>query len=154
MGFTDNYSKKPPTTPRKSLTEQKIINERRLSERSGSIVDDTFLFNIYHENDDVDGNKSSSTILPDQEILDSTDSIYFQENVDTNIYELRVCMRKPSMAFFFTCLLNFFQLLFIRRTRHFLELGEKYVDFSYFLPEFTLGPRIYSPTRRVQFRFS
>lgn len=100
MGFTDNYSKKPPATPRKSLNEQKHINERRISERSGSIVDDTFLFNIYHENDDVDGNKSSSTILPDQEILDSTDPIYFQENVDINIYELRVCITKASLGLF------------------------------------------------------
>lgn len=43
------------------------------------------------DNDEVDLNKrSSSLLIPDQEILDSTEEIYFQENVDTGIYELNV----------------------------------------------------------------
>lgn len=91
MGFTDNYSKKvPATSVRRSHAEQKPSARKA----STNPADDTFLFNIFHENDDdddsVDGSRGSAA-LPDQEILDSTETIYFQENVDTSIYELRVC---------------------------------------------------------------
>lgn len=94
MGFTDNYSKKvPSTTLNKSHGEQKGTSGRRTSGVSSNPSDDSLLFNIFHENDDnVDGSKSSSALIPDQEILDSTESIYFQENADTSIYELKVIL--------------------------------------------------------------
>ena len=34
--------------------------------------------------------EKESPLIPDQEILDSTDEIYFSENVDTGVYELTV----------------------------------------------------------------
>lgn len=101
MGFTDNYSKKvPATTVRQSHVEQKPSARKA----STNPADDTFLFNIFHENDDdddVDGGRSDTTVLPDQEILDSTETIYFQENVDTSIYELRVSDFLPFQWDFF-----------------------------------------------------
>lgn len=103
MGFTDNYSKKvPATSVRRSHAEQKPSARKA----STNPADDTFLFNIFHENDDddddgVDGSRGSAA-LPDQEILDSTETIYFQENVDTSIYELRVseCFHKKFCCVF------------------------------------------------------
>lgn len=34
--------------------------------------------------------EKESPLIPDQEILDSTEEIYFSENVDTGVYELMV----------------------------------------------------------------
>lgn len=118
MGFTDNYSKKvPSTTLNKSHGEQKGISGRRTSGVSNNPTDDSLLFNIFHENDDsVDGTTNSSALIPDQEILDSTESIYFLENADTNIYELKVnnggfCIRKVTFMRRFQFLWGKFQFL-------------------------------------------
>lgn len=87
MGFTDNYTKKqqPSTTSSKSVATQ-----RNTSKNPNS--DESFMLNICGavDNDEVDLNKRSCLLIPDQEILDSTEEIYFQENVDTGIYELNV----------------------------------------------------------------
>lgn len=37
-----------------------------------------------------DSGNHESALIPDQEILDATDEIYFSENVDTGVYELNV----------------------------------------------------------------
>lgn len=48
--------------------------------------------------DRVEGNSynSSSAKLSDQEILESTEGIYFEENVNTDVYVLNVSMVKKS----------------------------------------------------------
>lgn len=37
-----------------------------------------------------DSSEKESLLIPDQEILDSTEEIYFREDVDTGVYELNV----------------------------------------------------------------
>lgn len=89
MGFTDNYTKKQPsTTSSKSVATQRSTSTNEQNPNS----DESFMLNICGaiDNDEVDLNKRSSLLIPDQEILDSTEEIYFQENVDTGIYELNV----------------------------------------------------------------
>lgn len=91
MGFTDNYTKKQPTTTTsKSLATQR--NTSTIDQKPNS--DESFVLNICDavDTDEVDLNKRSSLLIPDQEILDSTEEIYFCENVDTGIYELNVSM--------------------------------------------------------------
>lgn len=86
MGFTDNYTKKQPlSTSSTAVKRNTSINEQSTS-------DESFMLNICGSDDidDVDFNKRRSLLIPDQEILDSTEEIYFQENVDTGIYELNV----------------------------------------------------------------
>lgn len=89
MGFTDNYTKKAASsTPIKS---QEIATVRRKTSTNdqNSASYETFELNIGDE-DDNDKAIRRSLLIPDQEILDSTEEIYFQENVDTGIYELNV----------------------------------------------------------------
>lgn len=83
MGFTDNYTKKksPATEAKKSKTHEDEVQ---------STADDSILYNICDDIDECDSRKRRSLLIPDQEILDSTEPIYFEENVDTGIYELNV----------------------------------------------------------------
>lgn len=86
MGFTDNYTKKKlSSTTSDSFKRKSNANEVQ------STADESILLNICAgDDDDDDFNKRRSLLIPDQEILDSTEPIYFQENVDTGTYELRV----------------------------------------------------------------
>lgn len=89
MGFTDNYTKK-----KVSSTTGADANKRKSNANNvRSTTDESILLNICataDDDDDDDFNKRQSLLIPDQEILDSTEPIYFQENIDTGIYELNV----------------------------------------------------------------
>lgn len=86
MGFTDNYTKRPQST-----TTTAAVDSRKTSTKNSISPDESFVLNICDGDDEVDDlNKRRSLLIPDQEILDSTEEIYFQENVDTGVYELNV----------------------------------------------------------------
>lgn len=53
-----------------------------------SLVPDTYMNSRKDETDAVESSETNK--LSDQEILESTEAIYFAENVDTGIYELKV----------------------------------------------------------------
>lgn len=57
-----------------------------------SLVPDSYLNSRTKlEKDEKDGdNCDDSSKMSDQEILESTEAIYFTENVDTGVYELKV----------------------------------------------------------------
>ena len=58
-----------------------------------SLVPDSYLNNRGKNEDETDAEKSDEkSKLSDQEVLESTEAIYFTENVDTGIYELKVCL--------------------------------------------------------------
>lgn len=77
MGFIDNYTKKLSSTTTKAANNTKDV--KLAQPISLNICDD-----------DDDPNDRRSLLIPDEEILQSTEEIYFQENVDTGIYELNV----------------------------------------------------------------
>lgn len=86
MGFTDHYTKKKSST-----NTADAIKRKSNTNEVQSTTDDSILLNICAaDDDDDDFNRRRSLLIPDQEILDSTEPIYFQENVDTGIYELNV----------------------------------------------------------------
>lgn len=85
MGFTDNYTKK-----KLSPTTTELVKRKIQSNEVQSTTDESILLSICGDDDDDDINKRRSLLIPDQEILDSTEEIYFQENVDTGTYELNV----------------------------------------------------------------
>lgn len=85
MGFTDNYTKK-----KLSSTATELVKRKTQSNDVQSTTDESILLSICGDDDDDDINKRLSLLIPDQEILDSTEEIYFQENVDTGTYELNV----------------------------------------------------------------
>lgn len=92
MGFTDNYTKRPSsTTSSKSVATQRDTSS---TNEQNTNSNESFMWNICggDDIDEVDLNKRSALLLPDQEILDSTEEIYFQEDVDTGIYELNVSL--------------------------------------------------------------
>lgn len=68
MGFSDH------TIHNVSLVPDSYLNSRSKDEK---------------DDPDADG-KVQSSELPDQEILESTEAIYFTEGVDTGVYELKV----------------------------------------------------------------
>lgn len=88
MGFTDHYTKKKAST----TTAEVVKHKTNANEVVQSTTDESILLNICGDDDDDDDdfNKRRSLLIPDQEILDSTEPIYFEENVDTGIYELNV----------------------------------------------------------------
>lgn len=86
MGFTDNYTKKKLSSTHTS----DVVKRKTHANELQSTTDESILLNICADDDDDDFNKRRSLLIPDQEILDSTEPIYFQENVDTGIYELNV----------------------------------------------------------------
>lgn len=106
MGFTDNYTKKKLSSTAAELVKRKIhANDVQ------STADESILLNICADDDDDDDlNKRRSLLIPDQEILDSTEEIYFQEDVDTGTYELNVSQAKMisySVGFGYVILLLF-----------------------------------------------
>jgi hypothetical protein len=59
-----------------------------------SLIPDNYM-NLQRSKDEKDGKdnepkENDSEKLSDQEILESTEAIYFTQNVDTGIYELKV----------------------------------------------------------------
>lgn len=62
------------------------------SEHNISLVPDSYLNSRKNNKDDEkDGDNCDESIkMSDQEILESTEAIYFTENVDTGVYELKV----------------------------------------------------------------
>ena len=100
MGFTDNYTKKKLS----STNTTEAAKRKSHANEVQSTTDESILLNICADGDDDDDfNKRRSLLIPDQEILDSTEPIYFQENVDTGIYELNVSSATKSerITFFF-----------------------------------------------------
>lgn len=85
MGFTDNYTKK-----KLSSTTTESVKRKIQSNEVQNTTDESILLSICGDDDDDDINRRRSLLIPDQEILDSTEEIYFQENVDTGTYELNV----------------------------------------------------------------
>lgn len=69
MGFSDH------TIHNVSLIPDNYMNLRSKDEKDGK---------------DEDSKENESEKLSDQEILESTEAIYFTSNVDTGIYELKV----------------------------------------------------------------
>lgn len=68
------------------------IPQMGFSDHNVSLVPDSY-FNtrIKDEKDETDADKSDEkTKLSDQEVLESTEAIYFTENVDAGVYELKV----------------------------------------------------------------
>lgn len=105
MGFTDNYTKKKlsssttTTTTASNAASATATNEAIKRKSHANEVQSTVdLWNICGDDDDVDANRRQSLLIPDQEVLDSTETIYFEENVDTNTYELNV---SEILQFFF-----------------------------------------------------
>lgn len=93
MGFTDNYTKKKLSSTSANDTNKRKSNANEVQ----STTDESILLNICavaavsaDDDDDDEFTKRQNLLIPDQEILDSTEPIYFQENVDTGIYELNV----------------------------------------------------------------
>jgi hypothetical protein len=59
-----------------------------------SLVPDTYLNSrAKDEKDSAESDKAneSATRLSDQEVLEEVEAIYFTENVDSGVYELKVC---------------------------------------------------------------
>lgn len=55
-----------------------------------SLIPESYI-NRKDSKDEIDDqNDNESSALSDQEVLESTEAIYFAENVDTGIYELKV----------------------------------------------------------------
>lgn len=69
-----------------------MVKRKTSANEVQSTADESILLNICADDDDDDDdlNKRRSLLIPDQEILDSTEEIYFLENVDTGTYELNV----------------------------------------------------------------
>lgn len=75
-------------------SEHFVQNENDLRAATDAVVHKS-------QKDLVSGSAADPRRLPDQEILDSTDDIYFQENVNCEEYELRVSVvasRKAIVA--------------------------------------------------------
>lgn len=94
MGFTDNYSNKPPSTVTRKSSITPSATKRSPSEDSAASV--AFPLNIWDAEDESADKRS--LLIPDQEILDSTEEIYFQSDVDTGVYELNVSPAERSNA--------------------------------------------------------
>lgn len=91
MGFTDNYTKKKLSSTTTTNAATAAANEAIKRKSHANEVQSTAdLLNICGDDDEVDANRRQSLLIPDQEILDSIEPIYFEENVDTNTYELNV----------------------------------------------------------------
>lgn len=108
MGFTDNYTKKKlssTTTNASATAANEAIKRKSHANEVQSTAD---LLNICGDVDDdvVDANRRQSLLIPDQEILDSTEPIYFEENVDTNTYELNVSIISISSTIFVNLMIH------------------------------------------------
>lgn len=70
------------------------------SDHNVSLVPDSYLnTRVKDDKDEADAERSDEkTKLSDQEVLESTEAIYFTENVDAGVYELKV---GPSPMFYF-----------------------------------------------------
>lgn len=62
------------------------------SDHNVSLVPDSYLnTRLKEEKDETDADKNEDVAkLSDQEVLESTEAIYFTENAETGIYELKV----------------------------------------------------------------
>lgn len=92
MGFTDNYTKKislNSTTTTSGATVRKYSGAN-----AATLAAQTFPINFCDDGDDDDDNDNPNgkraPLIPDQEILDSIEEIYFEANADIGIYELNV----------------------------------------------------------------
>lgn len=91
MGFTDNYSNtviKQTQHSRKSSASSTTSKDLRRNPSDVSSI--TFAFPLNFWDVDDESSDKRSLLIPDQEILDSTEEIYFKNDVDTGIYELNV----------------------------------------------------------------
>lgn len=83
MGFSDSYVHSVSTPTPKAKGTIGTLSEPAPADASRNYLID-------------DDNETESALIPDQEILDATEEIYFHDNVDTGVYELNVCLFKTS----------------------------------------------------------
>lgn len=76
MGFSDSYVHSVSTPTPKA---------KQASVEASAAPAATTVSRAYSLDDETDSN-----LIPDQEILDATEEIYFRDNVDTGVYELQV----------------------------------------------------------------
>lgn len=107
MGFTDHYTKKKTST-----TTTEAVKHKSNANEVQSTTDESILLNICADDEDDEHFKRRSLLIPDQEILDSTESIYFEENVDTGVYELNVS------SSFFHIQTNILNIIFLFQKCH------------------------------------
>lgn len=87
MGFTDNYTKK--VSSNSSTTGASV----QKNAGANAVTDTTKTFPIIFcddGDDDDDVTERRAPLLPDQEILDSIEEVYFRIDADIGIYELNV----------------------------------------------------------------
>lgn len=86
MGFSDNYAKKLSTNTTTSGSVQKVSASGATDGQTIPIIfcDDD------GDDDTDDPNGRRTPLIPDQEILDSIEEIYFDAHCDIGIYELNV----------------------------------------------------------------
>lgn len=120
MGFTDNYTKKKLSSTNTSEAAKRKSHANEVQ----STTDESILLNICADGDDDDDdfNKRRSLLIPDQEILDSTEPIYFQEDVDTGIYELNVSNMAKSEQIAFKKKTNWVKLIVCKFFVHQLQV--------------------------------
>lgn len=94
MGFTDNYTKKVSSNSTSTTTS---ASGPRLTGggTAANVIAQTFPINFCDEDDDED--EKRGPLIPDQEILDSIEEIYFDPNADIGIYELNVSVVNGSL---------------------------------------------------------
>lgn len=90
MGFTDNYTKKASANSTTSASGARLTG----GGTAANVIAQTFPINFCDEDDDDD--EKRGPLIPDQEILDSIEEIYFDPNADIGIYELNVSVINGS----------------------------------------------------------
>lgn len=94
MGFTDNYTKKISTnsTTKTATTTSASVQKQQIDANG---VANAFPINLCDDGDEIDDpNARRTPLIPDQEILDSIEDIYYDANADVGIYELNVSARR------------------------------------------------------------
>lgn len=90
MGFTDNYTKKISSN---STTATPTTTSASVQKNAGAnAAAQTFPINFCDDDVDGDPNGRRTPLIPDQEILDSIEGVYFDASADIGIYELNVSM--------------------------------------------------------------
>lgn len=100
MGFTDNYTSHAPSISTRRISVSSTTSSASKDGKSTQNASFPFYpLNLCDDEDDTDGR----ALIPDQEILDSIEEVYFQADVKTGVYELNVSeakiMRHPKQKY-------------------------------------------------------
>lgn len=94
MGFSDYYvhSVSTPTPKPKGDTDGTVAKTVTASPTTTTTTASSVAASATNERSHSlnDNNDTETALIPDQEILDATEEIYFRDNVDTGVYELNV----------------------------------------------------------------